>query len=102
MQSLVAYNVYTFKIKFNLKMKQAANFRLDEMTINLVDELSEDLNTTKTNIIQMAVKFFSKKKNKHINPLSEYSGILDDINPEEMIRGIRNSRANKSLNNTKI
>jgi predicted CopG family antitoxin len=83
-------------------MKQAVNFRLDEITIDLVDELSKDLNTTKTNIVQMAVKFFSKKKRKHINPLAEYFGVLEDIDTEGMIKGIRSSRANKSLNNTKI
>ena len=36
-------------------MKQASNFRFDEIIINTINVLAKDLHTTKTNVIEEAI-----------------------------------------------
>ena len=42
-------------------MKRAVNLRLEESVIITLNQLSEELHTTKTDIIEKAISFFQNK-----------------------------------------
>ena len=57
-------------------MKRAVNLRLEESVIITLNQLSEELHTTKTDIIEKAISFFSKQNNIQQNQLLEFAGKL--------------------------
>ena len=51
-------------------MKRAVNLRLEESVIVTLNQLTEELHTTKTEVIERAISFFSKQNNLKHNQLS--------------------------------
>ncbi len=44
-------------------MKRAVNLRLEESVIITLNQLSKELHTTKTDIVEKSISFFSKQNN---------------------------------------
>ena len=57
-------------------MKRAVNLRLEESVIITLNQLSQELHTTKTEVIEKAIEFFSKQNNLKTNELLEFAGKL--------------------------
>ncbi|RBQ31612.1 hypothetical protein CRU92_05200 [Arcobacter sp. FW59] len=78
-------------------MKKIVNVRLDENILITLEKLSKELNTTKTDIIEKSIKFFSKQKNQKQDNLLKFAGILEDKQAEEMLKSISNSKNSKDF-----
>ncbi len=63
-------------------MKRAVNLRLEESVIVTLNQLTEELHTTKTEVIEKAISFFSKQNNLQHHQLLQFAGKLKskDIN----------------------
>ena len=53
-------------------MKRAVNLRLEENIILTLNKLSNDLNITKTEVIEKALKLFAKNNQKKQNDLLKF------------------------------
>ncbi len=73
-------------------MKKAVNIRLDERVVFTLNQLSKELNITKTEIIEKAIEMFSKNRLKKKNKLLEFAGILKKKEAENMLKEIKNSK----------
>ena len=69
-------------------MKRAVNLRLEENVIITLNQLSEELHTTKTDIIEKAINFFSKQNNIQHNQLLEFAGKLKKSDADTMLQTI--------------
>jgi len=69
-------------------MKKAVNLRLDEHIVVMLNELSEEFHTTKTEIVERAIKRFSKESGKRRERLRDFAGSLNDKDAEGMLRSI--------------
>ncbi|SFV60475.1 hypothetical protein MNB_SM-7-759 [hydrothermal vent metagenome] len=78
-------------------MKKAVNIRLDENIVITLEQLSKELQTTKTDIIEKAIKLFSQKKRKPQNNLLQYAGILDQKDAKEMLERIIQDKNSKEF-----
>ena len=70
-------------------MKKAVNIRLDESIIFILDNLSKELNTTKTEIIEKAIKMFSKKHKSKKNNLLKFAGALKEKDTNELLDSLK-------------
>lgn len=91
-------------VHYSNTMKSSYTYRLTENTIDTLTKLSEELNTSKTNIIEESVKYYARtfenKVNKH--PLSRFVGVLTDKEAEKMKKDISISRKSKDLSAIKL
>jgi len=78
-------------------MKKSVNMRLDENIIILVESLSKEFNTTKTDIVQSAIKLFYKQKKREKNRLIKYAGILDNKEADKIIKSIKDNKSSKDF-----
>ena len=78
-------------------MKKSINMRLDESIIFLVDKLSKEFNTSKTDIVQSAIKLFYKQKKREKNSLIKYAGILNDKEADNIIKSITDNKTSKDF-----
>lgn len=78
-------------------MKKAVNLRLDESIIVSIEHLSRELNTTKTDVIEKAIKLFSKTKKDTHNDLLKFARTLDESTATKMIDDITNSKDSKKF-----
>jgi predicted transcriptional regulator len=78
-------------------MKRAVNLRLEESIILTLNQLANDLNTTKTDIIEKALKLFSKTKQKEQNSLLQYAGILKNNEANNLLNDIQNNKNSKDF-----
>ncbi len=78
-------------------MKKAVNLRLEERVIVLLNELSREFHTTKTEIIERAIEKFSKESRKKRNKLMEYAGKLGDKEADRMLEAIRTDKDRKEF-----
>ena len=78
-------------------MKTAVNVRLEENIILTLEQLSKELKTTKTDIIEKAIKFFSQKNTTPQNDLLQYAGILDKKESLSMIDSINSDKNSKEF-----
>jgi len=76
-------------------MRKAVNIRLDENIVLTLEQLSKELNTTKTDIIEKAIKFFSQKNTSPKNALLEFAGVLDKKVAQSMTDTISDSKNSK-------
>lgn len=76
-------------------MKQVMNFRLSSEAVSILAVLKEELQTSKTDIIEDALRLYAKKKLAHEQPLLKYAGILSENDAQTMLSSIRSSRKNK-------
>jgi len=78
-------------------MKKAINLRLDEGMILILNQLSQELNTTKTEIIENAIKLFFKTKQKEQNELLQFAGILKENEANKMLNTIKENKNSKDF-----
>ena len=57
-------------------MKRAVNIRLEESVIYTLNQLSEELHSTKTEVIEKAIEFFSKQNHLKQNQILQFAGKL--------------------------
>ena len=69
-------------------MKRAVNLRLEENVIITLNQLSKELHTTKTDIIEKAISFFSKQNNIQHNQLLNFAGKLKKSDADTMLQTI--------------
>jgi len=70
-------------------MKRAVNLRLDESIIVTLNQLANELDITKTQVIEKALKFFQKTKQKQKNDLLQFAGILKNNEANKMLKDIQ-------------
>jgi len=78
-------------------MKRAVNLRLEESIILTLNQLADELNTTKTEVIEKALKLFSKTKQKEQNNLLQFAGILKNHEANNLLDDIQNSKNSKEF-----
>lgn len=69
-------------------MKKPINIRLEENIIIKLEQLSKNLHTTKTDIIERAIKLFANYKNTKDNNLIKFAGILDKKEAKNILDSI--------------
>ncbi len=78
-------------------MKRAVNLRLEESVIVTLNQLTEELHTTKTEVIEKAISFFSKQNNLKQNELLQYAGKLKSNDAENMLQSIIDDKNSKDF-----
>ena len=78
-------------------MKRAVNLRLEESIILTLNQLANELNTTKTEVIEKALKLFSKTKQKEQNTLLQYAGILKNNEANNLLDDIKDNKNSKEF-----
>ena len=78
-------------------MKRAVNLRLEESVILTLNQLANELNTTKTDVVEKALKLFSKNRQKEKNDLLQFAGILKNYEANNLLDVIQNDKNNKDF-----
>ncbi|MGD9718065.1 MAG: hypothetical protein AB7U24_02400 [Sulfurimonadaceae bacterium] len=78
-------------------MKRAVNLRLEESVIVSLNRLSEELHTTKTDVIEKAIKLFAKEKKIKQNNLLQYAGALKISEADGMLDAIARDKNSKTI-----
>jgi len=78
-------------------MKRAVNLRLEESVIVTLNKLAEELHTTKTEVIEKAINFFSKQNNLKHNQLLQFAGKLKSNDAEKMLQSIIDDKSSKDF-----
>ena len=78
-------------------MKRAVNLRLDESMILTLNQLAHELNTTKTEVIEKALKLFSKTRLKEQSDLLQYAGILKEDEAEQWLDAVKHDKNHKDF-----
>ena len=87
------YNI----VKKGVIMKRAVNLRLEENVIVTLNQLSEELHTTKTEVIEKAISFFSKQNNLKHNQLLQFAGKLKSNDADNMLQSIADDKNSKEF-----
>ncbi|MDD2789043.1 MAG: hypothetical protein PHU40_00080 [Sulfurimonas sp.] len=78
-------------------MKRAVNLRLEESVIVTLNQLSEELHTTKTEVIEKAINFFSKQNSLKQNQLLQFAGRLKSSDADSMLQSIIDDKNSKEF-----
>lgn len=78
-------------------MKRAVNLRLEENIIYTLNQLSKELHTTKTDIIEKAINIFSKENSLKKNNLLQFAGVLKSVEADKLLLDTKNSKNTKYL-----
>ena len=78
-------------------MKRAVNLRLEENVIITLNQLAEELHTTKTEVIEKAISLFSKQNNLKHNQLLEFAGKLKSSDADSMLQTIADDKNSKDF-----
>ncbi len=78
-------------------MKRAVNLRLEENVIVTLNQLADELQTTKTEIVESAIRFFSKKNGKKQSNLLQFAGKLSKNESDKMLSAIQESKNTKDF-----
>ena len=78
-------------------MKRAVNLRLEESVIVTLNKLTQELHTTKTEVIEKAISFFSKQNSLKHSELLQFAGKLKGNDAEKMLQGIVNDKSSKDF-----
>lgn len=78
-------------------MKKAVNLRLDENVLITLEQLSQEFHTTKTDIIEKSIQFFSKQKRQKDNHLLQFAGTLKSKEADEILNIIQNDKNSKDF-----
>ena len=76
-------------------MKQAANFRLDENILTTIAVLANDLQTSKTDIIEKAVIHFAASREGRRNTLMQFAGTLAADEADTILNAIQTDKSSK-------
>jgi predicted transcriptional regulator len=78
-------------------MKQAINFRLDEVVLKTIAGLAKDLHTSKTAIVEQSVLQFAAKVNHKKNILLQFAGTLSENDAAELLNTIQQDKSSKDV-----
>lgn len=78
-------------------MKRAVNLRLEESIIITLNQLSNELHTTKTDVIEKAIEFFSKENRLKQNGLLKFAGKLKSADADVMLERISSDKNSKDF-----
>ena len=78
-------------------MKRAVNLRLEESVIVTLNQLTEELHTTKTDVIEKAISFFSKQNNLKQNQLLRFAGKLKSSDADSMLQTLVDDKDSKDF-----
>ena len=78
-------------------MKRAVNIRLEESVIVTLNKLTQELHTTKTEVIEKAISFFSKQNNLKHNQLLKFAGKLKSNDADKMLQSIIDDKSSKDF-----
>lgn len=78
-------------------MKRAVNIRLDEQIIYVLNQLTEELKTTKTEVIERAIELFSKENKLKQNNLLQFAGMMKPSEADAMLEAIREDKNTKDV-----
>jgi hypothetical protein len=78
-------------------MKRAVNLRLEENIIVTLNQLTKELHTTKTEVIEKAIGFFSKQNNLQQNQLLEFAGKLKNSDVDNILNSINENKNSKDF-----
>ena len=78
-------------------MKRAVNLRLEETAIVTLNQLAEELQTTKTEVIEKAISFFSKQHKVEYNQLMQFAGKLKGREADKMLQSINDDKNAKDF-----
>ena len=78
-------------------MKRAVNLRLDENMVITLNRLAEELNTTKTEVIERALQLFSKTRLKEQNDLLQYAGVLKGSEADRLLDALKEDKNRKEF-----
>jgi predicted transcriptional regulator len=78
-------------------MKKAVNLRLEERIIALLNNLSEEFHTTKTEIVEKAIERFSKESRQKKSNLMDFAGKLGSKEADNMLEAIRSDKDRKEF-----
>jgi len=78
-------------------MKKAVNLRLDERIVVLLNDLSDEFHTTKTEIVEKAIEMFSRQSGRRKNRLLDYAGALGGKEADRMLDAIRADKDRKEF-----
>ena len=81
-------------------MKSPTNFRLEETTLALLAQLANQLHSTRTDIVELAIANYANLKMEKHNRLMALAGSFDEETADDMLNDIKQSRSNKSWNFT--
>lgn len=76
-------------------MKRAVNLRLEENIIYTLNQLSQELQTTKTDVIEKAISLFSKQNSIKKNNLLQFAGSMKQMEADKMLDNIQDSKNTK-------
>jgi len=78
-------------------MKRAVNIRLDEQIIYILNQLTQELQATKTEIIERAIELFRKENQIKQNNLLQFAGSLKSSEADKMLQDIQESKNSKDF-----
>ena len=78
-------------------MKRAVNLRLEESAIVTLNKLAQELHTTKTEVIEKAISFFSKQNNLKHNQLLQFAGKLKSNDADKILQSIIDDKSSKDF-----
>ncbi|MFI3187000.1 MAG: hypothetical protein QX198_13590 [Methylococcaceae bacterium] len=78
-------------------MKQAINFRLDEVVLKTIAVLAQDLHTSKTDIVEQSVLQFAAKINHKKNKLLQFAGTLSEDDANDLLNVILQDKTTKDV-----
>ena len=78
-------------------MKRAVNLRLEESAIVTLNELTQELHTTKTEVIEKAISFFSKQNSLKHSELLQFAGKLKGNDADKILQSIVNDKSSKDF-----
>jgi len=78
-------------------MKRAVNIRLDEQIIYILNQLTQELQATKTEVIERAIELFRKENQIKQNNLLQFAGSLKSYEADKMLQGIQESKNSKDF-----
>jgi hypothetical protein len=76
-------------------MKKIYSFRMSENTKNTINLLANELNLSKTEVIERGVESLLNDSKHSINPLLKYYGSVDPKYADKIFQDIKKSRVNK-------
>jgi hypothetical protein len=77
-------------------MKTPVNLRLEDSTLTLLKQLTELKQTTKTAIVEIAIKLYAQQQNLYVHPLKNYAGSLSENEANDFLKTIQESRCNQN------
>ena len=78
-------------------MKQPVNFRLEGGVIVKIRNLAQELQVTKTEVVERAILFFGEEMLEKRSRILRHAGVLADEDADEMLKSIRGSKRDKDL-----